>query len=72
MTADIKALEINGQSVTKQYLIELGSDPGLKHFMIVMFRENGAYVAWTGDQNNEQLVYGAELLKDEVRRIVFD
>ncbi len=71
MTAEIKALRPGGK-LTKETLIQLGTDPQLERFMVVCIWDDGMMTTgWSHDMTNGQLVYGSASIASEVEQVVF-
>jgi hypothetical protein len=69
---DIKVRALNANGVSKESLIQLGSDPDLGHFQVICHWKDGrSTVGWSTEISHDELVFGSELLKFAVNERVF-
>ena len=58
--------------ITKAMLIQLGSDPDLEGFQIIChWKNDDTTVKWSNDIKNNDLVFGATMMTDEVNQAIF-
>jgi hypothetical protein len=66
----VESIRINGQ-VTKEVLLELGTDPNLEGYMILCrWKGNGYSVGWS-DMNEQKLAHGLAYMDHQIKRELF-
>ena len=70
MSGKVTSIRIDG-NITKELLIELGTDPDLEGFIIVCRWKGDRISAGWSDQKDQELIYGSFYLESEIRKEMF-
>ena len=65
----VEAIRFNGK-ISKEVLLELGTDPELEGYMVVCRWKGGYSVGWS-DMDDRDLAYGLAQMDDAVKKDLF-